>query len=97
MPLPIKFLLSASTVTLYDFELRRRNHAANLRKELRALEEQIREMEAEALFTRWLIENRAEVLDLCRIDCLQLRLYPERTGEQLPEKSIVLDVPTGNK
>lgn len=96
MSLPLSFMLSASKKSLQDFELARRNHASNIRKELRELEEQVRELEAEALFARWMIENRSEVIELCRIDALQLRLYTEPTSAKTLEVEGRLRKVSGN-
>lgn len=60
------FLLVCSERSLADFELGRLNGAANLRKQIRELENELLKMEAEALVARWLLENRRELERLCR-------------------------------
>ena len=59
MNIPIEFLLDSSVSVVGEFELSRLNHAANLRKELRAVTEQIIDDLAEARFARWMLDNQA--------------------------------------
>lgn len=59
---PVEFLLVCSGVSLRDFELNRLNHAANLRKNLRLIQDELLQAESEAVFARWLIEHREALL-----------------------------------
>ncbi len=59
---PIDFLLVCSNSSLKDFELNRLNFAANLRKDALAIEDQIRQAEAEATFARWLSDYREDLI-----------------------------------
>lgn len=59
--IPVDFLLDSSRHVLGEYELSRLNHAANLRKELRALVEQIIDANVEARFARWLLEHGDEL------------------------------------
>jgi len=68
---PIDFLLVCSGMSLREFELNRLNQAANLRKHIRAIEDDLRQAEAEALFARWLIEHRDELFSAGRAQALQ--------------------------
>lgn len=59
---PIDFLLVCSVTSLRDFELNRLNHAANLRKQLRIVADELLQAEAEAASARWLIEYRDQLV-----------------------------------
>ena len=61
MNILVKFLWESSNGVLGEYELARLNHAANLKKQLRALIEQLVDASAEAEFVRWLMENREEL------------------------------------
>jgi len=61
MKILVKFLWESSNGVLGEYELSRLNLAANLKKQLRALIEQLVETTAEAEFARWLKENREEL------------------------------------
>jgi hypothetical protein len=52
------FLLTASRNTLQSYELSRLVHAANLRKELRALLDQYLEENTAVMLARWLMDQR---------------------------------------
>lgn len=68
---PIDFLLVCSGVSLRDFELNRLNQAANLRKHIREIADQMCQAEAEAIFARWLMEHRDVILSAGRPNALQ--------------------------
>ena len=68
---PIDFLLVCSSVSLRDFELNRLNQAANIRKDLLKLQDELRQVEAEAVFARWLIEHRESMLAVGRAMAFQ--------------------------
>lgn len=59
---PLDFLLVCSNTSLQDFELSRLNQATNIRKQLLATLDELRQVEAEAVLARWLMEHRAELL-----------------------------------
>jgi hypothetical protein len=59
---PFEYLLVCSAKSLQDFELSRLNHAANIRKQLQPIQNELLQAESEALMARWLIEHRAELL-----------------------------------
>jgi hypothetical protein len=52
---PWEFLLPASRNTLQSYELSRLGHAANLRKEISSLLDQLLDENANAMIARWLI------------------------------------------
>lgn len=56
--IPVDYLMMCSGVSLYDFELSRLNQAANLRKNLIQIQDELLQTEAEALVARWLIDYR---------------------------------------
>lgn len=68
---PLDFLLVCSGVSLRDFELNRLNQAANLRKHLREIADEMCQAEAEAIFARWLMEYREVMLSAGRSAALQ--------------------------
>ena len=59
---PLDFLLVCSGVSLHDFELNRLNAAANLRKHISQINDDLIKAEAEALLARWLMEYRDAIL-----------------------------------
>lgn len=72
---PIEYLSDLSRMALGEFELRRLNQVANLRKEIRAAATEILEaifetsiakeciqLKAEGLLARWLIEHREQLV-----------------------------------
>jgi len=61
MNIPVQFLLDASSGIVGEYELSRLNQAANLRKELRSVLEQMIDEIAEARFARWMLDNREEL------------------------------------
>lgn len=86
MPCPdLEFLLSASNRSRGDFVLARLSSAANLRKQIRGLRDELVAEEAEAMFAGWLIEHRGALLELGRTDTLQETLDFTKTS--------VLEVP----
>ena len=68
---PLDFLLVCSGISLRDFELNRLNLAANFRKTLIQIEDDLRQAEGEALLARWLIDYREELLSAGRAQELQ--------------------------
>jgi hypothetical protein len=59
---PLDFLLVCSGLSLREFELNRQTQAANLRKQIRPIEDELRQAEAEAVLARWLMEYRDVLL-----------------------------------
>jgi hypothetical protein len=55
---PWEFLFSASSNTLHSYELSRLGHAANLRKEINSLVDQLLDENANAMVARVLLEMR---------------------------------------
>lgn len=68
---PLEYLLVCSGTSLGEFELNRLNLAANLRKDLRIIEEELRQAEAEAVLARWLMEHRENLLSAGAAKVLQ--------------------------
>jgi hypothetical protein len=58
---PIDYLHSASRSSLQSFELARRNHSANLRREIAVLIDQWLEETAEAMLARWMLEHHGSL------------------------------------
>lgn len=56
---PVRYLRDCSDTSLRLFEVSKLEHVANLRRELRALWEEMLEESALAQLARWMIENRA--------------------------------------
>jgi len=85
----VKFLWDSSDNTLGEYELARLNHAANLKKELRALIEQLVEATAEADFVRWLLENKEELRStISSLDSGQERFdFGQETKTELAPKT----------
>lgn len=54
---PLSVLSKSSSASLQELELKKLNNAANLRKQLHALHDQLVQEQAEALLARWLIED----------------------------------------
>lgn len=73
MPLkiPVSFLFESSSITVSEYELSRLNLAANLKKQVRVMLDQIVDSMVEAEFARWMTENREELRGT--IDALHLR------------------------
>lgn len=61
---PIEYLLKSSDGRLRDFMLARFAKASELRKEIKQLEIECAEQQAEALFASWLLEHGAEIAAL---------------------------------
>jgi hypothetical protein len=59
---PLAFLTECSGKSLGEFLLSRLNRSANLRKQIHALEDALRIAESEAIFARWLIQHRGELI-----------------------------------
>ncbi|MGA7793436.1 MAG: hypothetical protein WCA19_10385 [Candidatus Acidiferrales bacterium] len=68
---PLDFLLVCSDVSLRDFELNRLNQAANLRKTFIGILDSHLQAASEALFARWLIEHREELLSFANARGMQ--------------------------
>jgi len=64
MDIAFKFLLDSSNEVIGEYELSRLNLAANLRKEMRAVVEQILDALVEARLARWLRDNRQALCDM---------------------------------
>lgn len=79
---PLDFLLVCSAISLRDFELNRLNQAANLRKHIHSIESDLRQAEAEAVFARWMIDHREDLIATGAVKVLQARF--EFTEEILP-------------
>lgn len=62
MPIPLEFLLDASTVSLQDLEIASLNRSANLSKTLRVELEAWVAQEASAMLARWFIEHREAMM-----------------------------------
>jgi hypothetical protein len=60
--IPISYWLSASDESLGNVALNRQNQAANLRKEIKAMQAEAETLEIEAGVALWLRENRKELL-----------------------------------
>jgi hypothetical protein len=63
---PIQYLRECSDNSLRHFEVVKLEHVANLRRELRALWDEMLEESALALLARWMIEHRAELRSTAR-------------------------------
>lgn len=61
---PLEFLLACSRVSLQDFELSRLNQIANLVKQVQTIQDELRQIEGEALLARWLMEHREELVSI---------------------------------
>lgn len=59
---PVEYLFSTSDTGLDNFAMNRLTHAANLRKEIKQMESEIRTAEREADLATWLKEHRQEIL-----------------------------------
>lgn len=59
---PLDFLLLCSQASLEDFELSRLNRIANIRKQLHALQDELRQVEVEAALGQWLLLHREQLL-----------------------------------
>jgi hypothetical protein len=60
--IPLAYFMAASDSSLQGFALARLNHAANLKKEMRAIEDELRIVMEQAGIAQWLLENRVELL-----------------------------------
>lgn len=69
--IPLTFLLVCSGTSLQEFELSRLNRIANLRKQLHIIQDELRQIEAEAMCARWLIEHRADLLSAGSVTVVQ--------------------------
>lgn len=84
----IDFLLSCSDISLGDFELSRLNRVSNLRKQLRAIEDELLREEAEAMLARWLIENRGALVAIGRAGALQESFNFRESPQKEPRAEI---------
>lgn len=62
MPIPLEFMLSASTNSLSDFQLARLNEAANLRRKAEELLDAAMVKQVEAAVACWFRMNREDLL-----------------------------------
>ena len=60
--IPLEYFMCASLQSLQNFMMNRSNQAANLRKEIKAMEEELRALDEAAGVAQWLIEHRDELL-----------------------------------
>lgn len=75
---PVKYALFCSENSLGDLSLATLTRASHVRKQLIVSLDELVRLEAEALFVRWMIEHRAELLELARGDGRQETLqFPE--------------------
>jgi len=58
---PVQYLRDCSDTSLHLYEVSKLEHVSNLRRELRALWEEMLEESALAHLARWMIENRADL------------------------------------
>ncbi|HZP33936.1 MAG TPA: hypothetical protein VFB23_11310 [Candidatus Acidoferrales bacterium] len=72
--LPIDFLLDCSDTTLGDAQLAAMNRAANARKHIRNLIDELVEAEADVRHVAWLREHREDLRELGRTQALQKTL-----------------------
>jgi hypothetical protein len=61
--IPISYWLTASDESLGNVALNRQNQAANLRKEIKAMQAEAETLEIEAGVALWLRDNRKEILE----------------------------------
>ena len=62
MTIPMEFLMSASDQSLQNFALARLNAAANLEKEIRAMQAELVNLREAAGVAQWLLDNRQKLL-----------------------------------
>lgn len=86
MEIPLRFLLDSSRTIVGEYELSRLNHAANLRKELRAVVEQIIDDTAEARFARWLLDHAEELR--CTVVSVDAGEEPLEFGETAKREGV---------
>lgn len=79
---PLEFLLACSRVSLQDFELSRLNQIANLVKQVQTIQDELRQIEGEALLARWLMEHREELVSIQTAGRMQRSF--EFTAESAP-------------
>ena len=63
MPVPIEFLLTASKISLHDFELSRLNHVAMLKKRFREMLDEMVEETAGAMVANLLLNDSRILAD----------------------------------
>lgn len=88
---PLDFLLVCSGMSLRDFELGRLNQIANIRKQLHAIEDQLRQVQAEAELARWLLEHREELLAAGAARGIALQHSFEFVSHAVPAEPACLD------
>jgi len=59
--IPVSLLLDSSNFVLAEYELSRLNLAANLKRQMKAIAEQIVDALVEAEFARWMVEHKEEL------------------------------------
>ena len=59
--IPLDFLAKCSIRSVEEYMLARENHAANIRKQLRIVIDELIDEATEAAFARWMLANRDEV------------------------------------
>ena len=59
---PVEWLMGASDHAIQNFVMTRLNQAANLRKEIIAMEDELRSLNQAAEVGQWLIDHREELL-----------------------------------
>lgn len=71
--IPREWVVTASEQSLEGFALKRLNHAQNLEKEARAIQDEAGRLKVAAGIAQWLAHNRSEVLELLRMLAPDLR------------------------
>lgn len=77
---PVEFLMECSTPSLRSFELACLERVSVARKEMRALTDALIEAHAQAIFARWMLDHRTELMELARTDALQKTLDYSHSG-----------------
>ena len=84
---PLDYLKAASRTSLQSFELARRNHAANLRREIAALLDQWIQEASEATLARWMLDHHDSFHDLSSSASGSLSIFPDVATVPVPESS----------
>ena len=81
---PLDYLKAASRTSLQSFELARRNHASNLRREIAALIDQWIQEASEATLARWLLDHHESLHELPPSASEALSMLPDPSAILCP-------------
>lgn len=102
--LPVEWLVTAAQPSVEEFVLKRLNHAANLKKEAKAIEDEARRLEIAAGVARALMDIKPQLLRMASLDLRNTQMRPDvpndaavgQVRNDLPPLDSLIDRGNGN-